>query len=230
VSSIGFSPFRELAFDGVDDGFEETEVAVVEAESASELPYALDRIQLGAVRREVIERECGGVLFSPGQMRSGVMVLGVVADHDDSPAFRCTGLVQEFEELPKGFAIEPARFAAAEKVAVAEPHGAEVSHAAPGRVMVDNRIFDFRRDPFGSANRVAESVLRPAPKDRRSRPALISGVFFMPLLPRGVRLRNQRPRLAETETKLTQQPLTLAHAQWDGVFFFDPRSQRLAVP
>jgi len=38
-------------------------IAVMEAEAASEFPYALDRIQLGTVRREIIEREFSGVLF-----------------------------------------------------------------------------------------------------------------------------------------------------------------------
>ena len=111
---VGFCPFRELAFDGVDDSFEEAEISVMEAAAASEFPYALDRIQLGTVRREIIEREFSGVSFSPGMMHAGVMVLGIVADHDDPAAVRDAGFVQKFEELPKGFAIEPARFASAE--------------------------------------------------------------------------------------------------------------------
>src|ERR1700722_20451689 len=52
----------------------------------------------------------------------------------------------------------------------------------------------------------------------------------MRLLPRRIRLRYQRPRLTEPKTKLTEQTLTLAHAQWDGVFSLDPCSQTLAVP
>src|SRR5713226_2173448 len=39
-----------------------------------------------------------------------------------------------------------------------------------------------------------------------------------------------RTRLAETELKLPEQPLALAHAQLDSIGFVDPRRQRLAVP
>src|SRR5215831_18621985 len=42
-------------------------------------------------------------------------------------------------------------FAAIDKSAVAESHGTEVSHAAPRRVMVNDRVLDFWRYPHAAA-------------------------------------------------------------------------------
>lgn len=52
----------------------------------------------------------------------------------------------------------------------------------------------------------------------------------MRFLPRGIRLRNQGPRLAQTKTELAKQSLTLADAQLDGILLFNPCGQGLAVP
>ena len=61
------------------------------------------------------------------------------------------GVMQELEERPEAFAVEAACFAAIEELSVSKSDGAEVSHAAPGRVMVEDGVFDFRRYPHATA-------------------------------------------------------------------------------
>ena len=52
----------------------------------------------------------------------------------------------------------------------------------------------------------------------------------MRFLPRGIPLRYQGPRLAQTKTELAKQSLTLANTELDGILLFDPCCQGLAVP
>ena len=52
----------------------------------------------------------------------------------------------------------------------------------------------------------------------------------MRFLPRGIRLRNQGPRLAQPKTELAKQSLTLADTELDAILLFDPCRQGLTVP
>ena len=123
----------------------------METETAREFPNSLDRVEFGAVGREEVERESGQLLLSPGQVQTRTMILGVVADDDDVPASGRAGFTQELQKLPEAFAIEAVRFAAIKELAVSQSHGAEVSDATPGRVMIEDRILDFRRYPHATA-------------------------------------------------------------------------------
>ena len=164
-------PFCKLAFDGFDDGFEEAEVAIVETESAREFPDSLDRIEFRTVGREEVECEDCRVLLPPGQVQPGVMVFGVVADRDNSATLNRARFPQEFQECPEAFAVEPSRFPNPEELPVSEPHGAEVSYAVPGRVVIQDGIPGFRRYPHTAAGTVLlemDFVQRPKIDERIS--------------------------------------------------------------
>ena len=151
-------PWGELALHGFNDSFEESKVAIVETEAASEFPDSLDGVEFGAVGRQKMESESGLLLLSPSQVQARTMVLGMIADHDDAAAMDRAGLPQEAQKLPKAFTVESAGFAAIEELAVSESYRAEVSHTAPGGVMIDNGIFDFRRNPQATARAVLLKV------------------------------------------------------------------------
>ena len=146
-------PGLELVLDRFDDGFEESKVAIMETEPASEFPDPLDGVEFGTIRRKKIESE-SGLLFSPGQVQSRAVVLGIIADQDDAAAFGGAGLAQEFQKLPEAFAVEPASLAAVKELTVAEPYRTKVSYAAARRVMVEDGIPDFGRHPHATARPV----------------------------------------------------------------------------
>ena len=131
---------------------------IVQTQPARELPDPFDRIKFRAVRREIVEYECRGVLLPPGQMHSRAMVLCVVADHNNLAFATSAEVAQSLQELPKAFPIESARFPPIEKTAIAQPDRAKVPHAASGRLMVNHRIFGFWRDPNATARAVLLKV------------------------------------------------------------------------
>jgi hypothetical protein len=57
---------------------EQWKVTVVQAKSSRQFPHPLDRIQLGAVRRQVVQHKLSGAFFPPLPKQSGVVVLGMV--------------------------------------------------------------------------------------------------------------------------------------------------------
>jgi hypothetical protein len=61
---VSAGPLIELRFDCGDHFVQVWEVSNVQASSSGQFPDSLDRIQLGAVGRKVIQSEVGGVLPS----------------------------------------------------------------------------------------------------------------------------------------------------------------------
>ena len=130
------------------------EVPIVQASAACELPDALDRVQLRAVGREVIEREASCVLLPPNPVQTGMMVFRVVGnDHDPALAAGADGL-QVLEKLPAGEGVELIRFTSIEKLAVAQADGSVIAHALAGGRVKQHRVFGFGRDPHLTARTV----------------------------------------------------------------------------
>src|SRR5215467_3213468 len=116
-----------------------------------EFPNAFDRIEFWAIGRQKVQGELWCLSCAPFQVKFGAMMLGVVADGEDSPAVHCTDLSKQFEELPERLPVEPPGLAPEQKLAVVQAHGGEVAHAFAGGVMIDNRIARFWRNPHPAA-------------------------------------------------------------------------------
>ncbi len=57
----------------------------MQTKATREFPYALGRIQFGAVRRQEIQSETPGSLPPPVPVQPGMVVFGVVGNHRHSP-------------------------------------------------------------------------------------------------------------------------------------------------
>ena len=87
------------------------------------------------------------VFFSPWSVETGMMVFGVIGDHDH-PAARADAVAsQTFHEREKGLTIELACFTAKQKSPVSQSHRAKISHAAPRGSMQQDGVLGFRRNP-----------------------------------------------------------------------------------
>jgi hypothetical protein len=78
----------------------------VQATAPGQLPNSFDRIQFGTVGRQVIQSKIIGVFFSPLLMKPGVMVLGVVGDHNHSAAGSDASAPETFHESKEGRSVE----------------------------------------------------------------------------------------------------------------------------
>jgi hypothetical protein len=130
------------------------EVPIVQAAAACELPDALDRVQLRAVGREVIEREASGVLLPPIPVQTGMMVLGVVGNDHDAALASGAGGLQVLEKLPAGEGVELIRLTPIEKLPVAQADGSVVDDALAGGRVKHHRVLGFGRDPHLTARTV----------------------------------------------------------------------------
>ena len=127
-----------------DDFFEFGKVSIVQAKPPGELLDPFDRIQLGAVRWQEVQREARGLLLAPKLMQMGMMVSGVVDDDHNAVAASHTDAPQITKKVKEGGTIELLPFLAKHEPAVTQSHSAKVPHAlACGGVQQDG-IFDFR--------------------------------------------------------------------------------------
>ena len=79
-------PLAASALPRRDDVIPLGEVSMVKTKPTCQLPNAFDRVQLGALGREKIPSESGGLLFSPTLMKKGVVIVGLIRDDNETAA------------------------------------------------------------------------------------------------------------------------------------------------
>src|SRR5664279_2440505 len=146
-SFVSAAPLCKLAFYSVHDGLKRGEVFIVQTEFAHQLPNPLDRIEVGAVRREVIQHEVRSLLLPPGSVQIGVVILSIVNNQSHGPPRPATALAQQVQETPGGLSIESVRLAREYKLAVPQSHRTEVAHTLASRMVQQHRVFNLRRNP-----------------------------------------------------------------------------------
>src|SRR6267142_5760512 len=151
---IGLGQFSESSFYGLDHGRQRGKVAVVQTQPAGQFPYPLDRVEVGAVRRQERQAKVGLLLLPPLSVQGGVMVFGVIYDHYHAPPIAAAGLAHLPEKRPSGLRIERLGFLREEELPITNPHRAEISHTFARRMMQQHRVLDFRRDPHSAARTV----------------------------------------------------------------------------
>jgi len=147
-------PSGELRFDGSDDLVQRWEVAVMQTESACELPDPFDGIQIRAVGRQVVQGELGLLPRPPRGVQRGVMIFGIVDDHHHAPPRPPTALPQLGQEAPGRHRVKAAGLAAEKKFAISQPDGSKVTDALARRRMEQDRIVHLGWDPHPAAGAV----------------------------------------------------------------------------
>ncbi len=140
------------------DGIQLGKVAVVKAPTSSQLPDSLDGIEFGAVRREEVEAEMFGARLPPGSVEAGMVIAGVVGDHDGSAPTTAGGVPQLAQERMTRDGIKGAFLAPEHKPAVADPDGSEVFDALAGRVVKKHGVLHFRGNPHTAPGTVLLEV------------------------------------------------------------------------
>jgi len=130
----------ERCFHSVNHFVQVREISVVQATAPSQFPNSLDRIQLRAVGRQIVQTKVVGVLFSPLLVQPGMMISRVVGDYNHSAPGSNAGAAKAFHERKEGQAIELVSFPAELKFSIPQPHRAEVSHTLPRGSVQQNRI------------------------------------------------------------------------------------------
>lgn len=123
----------------------------MKTEPPREFPDALHRVQLGAVRRQEIKLESLGALLSPFPVKPSMMVSGIVGDHHNAPSRSGGGRPQRLEKLPAGNGIELIRLAPKEEPSVPQANGAKIADTVPARMVMQDRVLNFRRNPHPAA-------------------------------------------------------------------------------
>jgi hypothetical protein len=137
----------KLRFNGGDHVIQVGEVSIMQAAASSQLPYSLDWIQFGAIRRQVVQSKIVGVFVSPRLMKQGVMVFGIVGDYNHPATGSDTDAPEALHESKESRAIELAGLTTELKSSVPQPHSTKVSNAVPCRSVQQNGVFGFWRNP-----------------------------------------------------------------------------------
>jgi hypothetical protein len=87
-------------------------------------------------------------------MKTGVGILGVIGNDNDTAAGSDTGASQITKKAEEGGPIEPVLFPTEYEAAIAQSDRTEISHALARGRMQQDRIFDFRRDPHSTTRPV----------------------------------------------------------------------------
>lgn len=152
------APCIEQVLDAFPNQPQLREVFVVQALPPGDFPDPLDGVELGAVRRQVIQRKPVLRLLSPAFVESGVMECGVVCNDNYPPTRVTTGPTQLLCEGPERFPVESVCFSAVAEFPVAQANRAEIADSLPGRRMQKNRIFHFGRNPHTTPRAVLLKV------------------------------------------------------------------------
>jgi len=166
-------------FDSRDHILDLRGIPVMRGKSPGQFPYPLDRIEVGAVRRQIFEPEPRFRHFPPLLVQRGMMVSCVVRDHHDLPAGTRTDLKQMPQEVKARLGIEASRLTPVNQLAVAAAGRRRSSRRssvwgdakAPG-------LWSPAESTSGIANRAAESGPHPSTRDQRLRFLPDGGVFF----------------------------------------------------
>ncbi|MGB2678435.1 MAG: hypothetical protein WAN12_15225 [Candidatus Acidiferrum sp.] len=75
------------------------------------------------------------MFLPPVSMKPGMVIPGIVGDHDDPSRSSGAGAVEGFQEDKEGGAVALVRLAMEEELAVAKPYGTKVAYAAASGMM-----------------------------------------------------------------------------------------------
>ena len=144
---IGFSPVRELGFDGSRDIPQAGKVAIMGTKATRELPHTLRGIQLRTVGRQEVQGETVKPLLPPVPVQSGVVIAGVVGNHHHPSRRASAQGAKLLQELPAGQGFELARLPPEEEAAVAQADGSIIAHALAGGRVKQQGVPGFGRNP-----------------------------------------------------------------------------------
>ena len=126
----------------------------MQATATCELPEAFDGIEFRAIRRQEIQCESIGMLFSPLLMEFGMVIPGVVCDDYNTPAASGADPAQAPQEPMECQGIESAYLPLGHKLAVPQAYSPKVANAATSGMMEQNRISLLRWHPHPAARSV----------------------------------------------------------------------------
>ena len=159
------------------------------------------------------------------------MVSRIVGDYNHSAPGSDAGAAKAFHERKEGHAIELVDFPAELKFSIPQPHRAKnIPHSSVWERAAKPDPWSPVESTSGSGNHAAGNVLRPWPRDLRSRLPSVPGVFFMRLLPLRIGLGNTGARLAQPKAQLPEQTLALTYSQVNLILSRNPGRESFAIP
>jgi hypothetical protein len=144
---VAHAPLLELSLHGGGNKGELREVSIVKTKTADKFPNPFDGVEIRTVGRKEKQLELRLLSFSPLPVHTGVVVLGIVRDDHDATSRAARYPAELPEESPRRLRIKPLGLLLREKLAIAQTDGAKVSHGLASRMMQQNGIPDFGRDP-----------------------------------------------------------------------------------
>ena len=115
-------------------------VSVMQANSTQQLPLSLHRVEVRAIRRQVVKDEMLGLLFPPLLVASSMMVPGIVSNQNHFPSQRVNHFKEPFHKFMEAPCVELLRFPHRDEQSVPHPYGAKVSHALAIGKMSKHRV------------------------------------------------------------------------------------------
>lgn len=137
---------------------ERGEVLIVQATAPDQFPDALDRVEFGTVRRQKVQPKVILDLLPPRSMQRGVVVAGIVDNHNHLTPTPTSDAFEFSQESPAGLRIKHAFRSRHAEFSVAETDRPEETDALARRRMPADRIEHFGRNPHAAARAVLLEV------------------------------------------------------------------------
>ena len=151
---IGLRPRSKLLLDRSHNCRQSWKVAIVQAKTPRQFPDSLDWIQIRAIRRQVTQGEFRALLRPPIGVKLGMVIPGVIRNHDHSAFGSAAALTQFTKKAPGGHCIEAGEFAAEEKLTVTQTDGSEVANALASRMVENDRVVHLGWNPHSGTGAV----------------------------------------------------------------------------
>src|SRR5579862_8775971 len=151
---IGLFPVSELSFHSLQHASQRGEIAIMEAEPSRQLPNPLDRIQIRAVRRQVTQHELRFLLHPPLGMQLGMVILGVIGNHDHPASSPATAVAQLAQKVPGSHRVKAVGFALEEKLSISQTDGAKIADALASWMVKNHWVVHLGRNPHSGARTV----------------------------------------------------------------------------
>lgn len=122
----------------------------MEAEAANQLPDSFDGVEIWAVWWKEEEMEIRPLLVTPLPMKNGVVIPGIISNDHDAATGAARDLPEFFIEAPGRLCVEPTLLLLREELSISKSYRTEIANGFAGRMVQQDRIFDFRRDPHAT--------------------------------------------------------------------------------
>lgn len=204
-------PLLELCFNGRCDKRKVREVSIVKAKAADKFPNTLDGVEVRTIWWKEEQLKLRLLRFSPVFMHASMMIFGVIRNDHHTTAGTTRSLSKMAKKSPSRLGVELLRLLLGKELTVTQTNSPEIPHGFTGRMVQQDRVPHFWRNPHATARSVLLKMnFIDGPQVNVRIGGQFTEFFYMPLELLGRHAQSTAVVCAD-ENHLPEKSLALSH-------------------